>query len=401
MISAADIHAASLNYTDQHGHIWSFNIVEKNGARSAEVVDLVALPPIEQGQQTNSFHYVFEIPEKITDDKGNEYRVTGVADGGFYNNDEVHIIAFPASITRIGNDAFNSCANLVQLGQHGEWISKGLKTIGERAFVGCGKLKEVRFSKGSRLESIGEGSFARCGNLVFYGGEDTCAEEYAANNGIEFVVTWTAAESGDDPGNTGTTDPEITKETVYENQTITCRSFFKAEAGNRCRIPKLAKPEKYLYKSMTPKVATVSKTGVITILKPGKAKIKVTCPERTVTYDSAGKRITKIYKKAVKYVTTDCRLGEPVISAKALPGKKVRISWNKGTAVTGYKLYIKFPGKKKYKCVLTKSAKIKAVTHKGLKAGRKYSYKVKAYHKEGSRIWYSDFSQARTVTVRR
>ncbi|MBQ2678203.1 MAG: leucine-rich repeat protein [Firmicutes bacterium] len=730
MIPAADTNAASLCCKDQHGHDWKYQIVENNGVRSAEVIDVV-LPPNEAGQQTNSFHYVLEIPEIMTDESGNEYEVTGVGDGGFAGNDEVHIITFPSSLTRVGNNAFDSCENLFQLGYYQEGISKDVRTIGENAFTNCPKLKTVYFTAESELESIGDGAFEGCGTYSYGQGltikalRGSCAHWFAKDNGFRFIpingsgeivedsylykddngITWeyviaddgsakiigpveTSAANGalsytvpgeiegrkvtaiadggfsrssavsvalpesitsigdrvfkscpqlenvslpdglkeigsyafsdcgklwesrnnylELPGslesigshsfcglnfecqvrlpegmkslgdysfsrcdhafniyipsslehmgkhvlsdsrffhmfivsddnlaykavegvlyskdgevlvscpkykNTGNAvdftvpdgvvsigegafegcsigsirfpqslssiEPQafmgcenlkevripesvvsIGKEafkgceslerafipgnvksigekafsgcnaaicgemgtyaetyatrnkiefievyrTEYVDRNIRCSTSAKVRVGRSVRITGDRYAGKYRYSSLTPGIAKVSSKGTVTAKAPGTAKIKVRLPERSTVNTKNGVTVKTIYREKTMSVRVKCALSKPNVNAKSLSGRKARIEWSRVQGATGYKIYVKFPGKTKYKCVLTKSAKVKAVTHKGLKRGAVYSYKVKAFCKRDGKIWYSDFSKADAVKAGR
>lgn len=141
------------------------------------------------------------------------------------------------------------------------------------------------------------------------------------------------------------------------------------------------------YKSSNTKIAKVSSTGKVTIVAPGTVKITVTAAE------------TDTYLKATKSVTVTSSVAKPTLKCKA--GKrKVKVSWSKVAKAKGYQIYVKYPGKKKYKKVLTTSSKVKAVKHKKLRKGKKYSYKVRAYVKVGGKTYYSKFSKAKTVKVK-
>ncbi|MBQ9060590.1 MAG: fibronectin type III domain-containing protein [Firmicutes bacterium] len=67
----------------------------------------------------------------------------------------------------------------------------------------------------------------------------------------------------------------------------------------------------------------------------------------------------------------------------------------------GYLLYVKIPGDKKYRLAVSKSAKVKSVTHRGLVKGKKYSYKLRSYVKVGKKVVYSKYSKPVTVKVKK
>jgi fibronectin type 3 domain-containing protein len=78
----------------------------------------------------------------------------------------------------------------------------------------------------------------------------------------------------------------------------------------------------------------------------------------------------------------------------------VKLTWSKVPGADGYKVYIKVPGSKKFRLAVTKSRKVKGVTNRGLLKGKKYSYKIRAFKKVGSRKVYSKYSKVMTVKVK-
>ena len=69
---------------------------------------------------------------------------------------------FPASVTSIGNYAFEGCGKLnVKFGD-----AKALTTIGDKAFYGCISLQQVVFAQGSALGDIGKEAFMESGVSV-------------------------------------------------------------------------------------------------------------------------------------------------------------------------------------------------------------------------------------------
>lgn len=141
------------------------------------------------------------------------------------------------------------------------------------------------------------------------------------------------------------------------------------------------------YKSSNPKVATVTAKGKIKILRPGKAKIYVKAAASAE------------WLSASKTVTISAKVKKPDLSAKR-KGKKVKLSWTKVPKAKGYQLYIKYPGSKKYVRALTESYKVKSVTHRGLKKGRTYRYKMRAFVKIGDKKYYSAFSKVRKIKIK-
>ena len=69
------------------------------------------------------------------------------------------IVRISDDVTRIENNAYKDCLNLVEI-----YIPDSVTEIGEGAFCGCVNLKEVRLS--ANIKAIPARTFARCKNLV-------------------------------------------------------------------------------------------------------------------------------------------------------------------------------------------------------------------------------------------
>ena len=90
-------------------------------------------------------------------------------------------------------------------------------------------------------------------------------------------------------------------------------------------------------------------------------------------------------------------------SAKAKSAsKKVTITWKKVTKATGYEVYRATSRNGKYKKIATikKNSTVKYTDSKGLKKGKTYYYKVRAYKKSGSKTYYSAYSAVKSVKVK-
>lgn len=78
----------------------------------------------------------YEIPEKVTDNDGNAYDVTGIASETFKDNKDLTSITIPSTITSIGGGAFSGCENLkeitinanepISLGTNGASVFEGI-----------------------------------------------------------------------------------------------------------------------------------------------------------------------------------------------------------------------------------------------------------------------------------
>lgn len=85
-------------------------------------------------------------------------RVVGIADKAFYKCQYIMSISLPRSIKFIGANAFAWCNSLKRI------FMPTVRNIGDRAFMGCGRLSEIKF--GPLLECVGDKAFAYCTSLV-------------------------------------------------------------------------------------------------------------------------------------------------------------------------------------------------------------------------------------------
>lgn len=83
-------------------------------------------------------------------------------------------------------------------------------------------------------------------------------------------------------------------------------------------------------------------------------------------------------------------------------GTKAKITWKKQSGVNGYVVYQSTKKNSGYKKIATiKSAKKVSYTTKKLKAGKKYYYKVKAYKTVNGKKVYGNYSNIKSVTIKR
>ena len=182
--------------------------------------------------------------------------ITSIDDYLFYGCSSLESINIPDSIADIGYDVFYGCINLnsIEVDDNNEYYSsiegvlydKDIKTlincpggkeninipdsvisIGARAFNGCENLTSVILHEG--ITEIGEGAFWGCWNLIINCYPDSCAENYAKENNIQYKLIIEAGWKQDANGwryvNVDGTCPMNTWETIDGNK------YFFNESG--------------------------------------------------------------------------------------------------------------------------------------------------------------------------
>ena len=174
----------------------------------------------------------------------------------------------------------------------------------------------------------------------------------------------------------------------YE-QTITLGCPGKGIVGKTMDLKASAKggltQRDFFYTSQTPKIAKVSADGKVTFLHPGIAIIRIQASQ------------SRLYKEKFQTFRIRSVLGKPRLKVKNTGGHSARITWSKVSGAKKYLVYVRYPGQKKYKLAVKKSAKVKGIRHRNLKKGKKYSYKVRAYVKYNGKKYYSPYSKAVTI----
>lgn len=170
-------------------------------------------------------------------------------------------------------------------------------------------------------------------------------------------------------------------------------------------------------------LAIVDADGLVHFLRPGTVKITVAA-EPTSEYQGASRVLTitaRDYKaeaaaESAKVAAAQAakaraaadqakasklakNLKKPKLKVKR-QRRKNKLSWNKVKGASGYELFVKYPGSKKYVKALTRNYKIKSVTHKGLTKRKRYSYRLRPYVKVGNAVAYGPFSKTVSAKVK-
>ena len=175
-------------------------------------------------------------------------------------------------------------------------------------------------------------------------------------------------------------------------QTVTAKSFTKTLGDKDFSLKAKASGKgKLTYKSSKPKVATVSKSGKITIKGAGTAKITISAAE------------TNNYKKATKTVTVKVKKITPTKISKLTnsKGKKMVVKWKKITGIAGYEIQYDTNAKFKKPKKTTAKASATSKTISKLTKKKKYYVRIRTYRTLGKTKFYSAWSSAKNITIKK
>lgn len=108
---------------------------------------------------------IINLPESVTFN-GRTYTINKIGDDTFAYNYRISKISIPASITEIGNRAFESCCNLEEIS--GPNVDNfPITKIGNGAFAFCGKLSKINNANNilNNLQYVGKDAFVCCNSL--------------------------------------------------------------------------------------------------------------------------------------------------------------------------------------------------------------------------------------------
>ena len=303
-----------------------------------------------------------KIPETVTALGEYSFMSTGITS-----------IVIPEGINEIKDATFMSCPALESV-----YFYNTLSQIDNYAFMGCYKLPEVYIPESvTEIRAMafeGAGRDVSEGHIfTVKGAAGSYAEQYAANNSFEFVVS-------KPPEPPRKLDPELN---ILTGKTV------KRVVGSKAFRIKAKAVTPITYRSEDVKIAAVSADGLVTVKRPGKIRIYIT---------AAG---DEDYQETTKYLTVTVTPGKPSLKAVNLKGRKVKLTWSKVKYSSGYEVFVKAPGGRKFKKRVTKNAKVKSVFHMGLKKGKKYSYKVRVFSVVNGKTIYGSFSKTRVIKIKK
>ena len=240
----------------------------------------------------------------------------GIGLGAFEGNEYLESITFPYDLKYIASEAFLNCKMLNTVN-----LSRNLGIIGYRAFAGCESLKSITINSYDVVlepQCLGyDENGNKYSDFKIFCNEDSTAEEYAKQNGIDYTLI--------------TKEP---KPTDSSDKTNTSNS-----SNNKKDQPASEKPN-----ISTSASVSSAPSKVIKVVKPKVKQAKI-------------KKVTKTSKK-----------------------KRLKVKWKKISGVSGYEIKCglnRKMNKGKRDITIKKNSNSKII--KGLKSKKIYYIKVRAY----------------------
>ena len=349
---------------------------------------------------------------------------------------DIDYTSIPDTITYISSNAFNGAVNLKSL-----LIPESVRSFGDDVFAGCSDELVIRARSGSAAEDYAlkngikfqsTGSSAGGGSAVesekkpqsirvnsefscvygcepfelnaaaqtplSYSSNDDSVADVSEDGTVTVKSAGTAiitvAASETDNYNRASQKVTVKVDKAVRSIPMDCTSYKRAfSAGGTWNIT-LPEMSNYTFKSSDTDIVRVKrsqngKSETIEMVNPGKATITVTARE------------TSQYKAATRTISVYTYLKTPQLKLKRYAKGKIRVSWSAVPGAHKYQVYVYDSGKKRYVLRVTKGSSVKSVLHSGLKAGKTYRYKVRAYRIVKGKKVYSAFSGVKKAEARK
>ncbi len=177
--------------------------------------------------------------------------------------------------------------------------------------------------------------------------------------------------------------PSVVKATRTDSSVTLRWSSVKGATGYRV----------YVYNKGWKKVKSTNSTSFkITGLKSGKKYIY--CVKPYIKF--AGDTLWGDYKKVSFYTLP----ATPKVRTASTAKGRATVAWKDQSSESGYQVWYSSSEKGKYKKVGNYKADTVKIYRKGLKSGKKYYFKVRAYKKVGSDYMYSSYSAPVSVKIK-
>ena len=367
--------------------------------------------------------------------------LTKINTGLFYQCKNLEDIAIPDSVTVLGVNAFSNCNKLSEIKIPGNvttidscalggtsisslTIPDSVTSIGGRAFGDRYTITSVRY-RGTEAQwdaAVGnnevyytsivynyfsvDADFELSGTSFTFTGKDIKPSVTVIYNGQQLIEgtdyelvyknNTNAGKASVDINGIGNYSGTATKTFTIKKvpNTITAKSFTRTYSTKAQTFDLGVK-----IKNGTPtyasnsKSVTVSKAGKVTVKAKfiGKVTITITAPEKTN------------YSKQTKKITITVNPTKTALSSVTSPSAgKMTVKWKKNAVGTGYQIQYSTSSKfEKPKSVTIAKNSTLTKTIGSLAKGKKYYVRIRTYKTVGKTKFYSAWSAAKTVTIKK
>ncbi|HCE26349.1 MAG TPA: hypothetical protein DEQ78_03590 [Ruminococcaceae bacterium] len=304
--------------------------------------------------------------------------VTCIGDSAFNGCTSLTRVTIPNSVTKIGWNAFSGCTSLTSI-----TIPNSVISIDWYAFMGCTSLKSITIP--NSVTSIGKNAFGyyydngykKINNLKIYCYSSTAGEQYAKDNGFDYMLIDKFAHAKVNGAKLGGRAADALKINWTKNASADGYIVEMYQNGKWARVGKITNNSTTTFRKAGLKASTVYKF-------------------RVKAYKMCG---TTAFYSAYS-ATVAARTNPSVMTGAKLGGRAadaLRINWTKNASADGYIVEM-YQGNKWVRVGKVTNNSTTTFRKAGLKASKVYKFRVRAYKMSGKTALYGNFSA--TVTAR-